>query len=83
MNILASFIDVVVFEVSLGDGMGGGGILARGQRPIDHFGWSRTKNGGSQFWKEEWDLIIKDLVSRLGWDKRRWLQGGRGTCDPG
>ena len=36
-NIPASFIDVVVCEVSLGDETGDG-ISAKGQRPIDHLG---------------------------------------------
>lgn len=65
----------MVFEVSFSDGTGDG-ISARGQRPIDHFGWNMTKNGGNRFWKEEWDLIRKDLICRLGWEKRRWFREG-------
>ena len=26
-----------------------------------------TKNEGRKFWKKEWELIIKDLISRVGY----------------
>lgn len=58
-------MDIVVLELGLGDGTGDG-IPPKGQRTVDHFGWRMTKNGGSKLWKMEWNLIIKDLISRLG-----------------
>ena len=35
-----------------------------------------TKDGGSNFWKKEWDLITKDLIFRLEWENRRGFRGG-------
>lgn len=50
-NSVASFIDVVVCEVSLGGGKGDG-ISDKGQRPRDHFGCSMAKNGGRNLGKK-------------------------------
>ena len=59
-NITAGFMDIVVFELGLGDWTGDGIPASRTVRERaemectgDHFGWRMTKNGGSKVGRKQ------------------------------